>query len=59
MHISADTDRTVTCYTTAATVLTTAKIWSWVPEGAQRQDGLTDWLTDSQLHSNCDSDFAG
>jgi hypothetical protein len=25
--------------------LTTAKIWSWVPEGSQCQDGLTDWLS--------------
>jgi hypothetical protein len=28
-----------------ATVLTTAKILSWVPEGTRRKDGRTDWLT--------------
>jgi hypothetical protein len=28
------------------TVLSTTKIWSWVPEGARSQDGRTDWLTD-------------
>jgi len=52
--------RTVTCYMTdssssqgerptankTSTVLTTAKIWPWVPEGLNAKDWLTDWLTD-------------
>jgi hypothetical protein len=38
--------------------LTTAKIWSWVPEGiSAKMDGLTDWLTDRQVYSDLDVDF--
>jgi hypothetical protein len=33
-----------------ATVLTTTKVRSWVPEGLNtKKDGLTDWLTDRQM----------
>jgi len=35
-----------------ATVLTTAKIWSWVPEWFNAK---TDWPTDRLLQSNSDS----
>jgi len=36
-----------------AAVLTTDKIWSWVPEGLNaKKKWLTDWLTYQQLQSN-------
>jgi hypothetical protein len=59
-HTRFKRDRTVTCYKSdlssrqggrpttnkTATVLTTAKIWSWVPEGLNAKTvWLTDWLT--------------
>jgi hypothetical protein len=60
MYVSLTQTGTVTCYLTDPSSgqegrpmtkpqvsLTTAKIWSWFPEGINaRTDGLTDWLTD-------------
>jgi hypothetical protein len=37
--------------------LTVTNIWSWVPDGAWHQDGLTDWLTDRQLQCDSGSDW--
>jgi hypothetical protein len=61
--------RTVTCYMTdpssrqgelpttnkTATILTTAKIWSWIPKGlSAKTDWLTDWQTDRQTDRQTD-----
>jgi len=67
-HMATATTETVTCYKTdpsscqggcptinkIATVLTTAKFWSRVPEGLNAN---MDGLTDRRLQSNPDSDY--